>query len=45
MSLPDREQVVAAFMALYEWTFHVVFVLAVFTILYVLWHLIPRKEY
>ena len=32
-------------MRLYHATFAVVFVLAIFTILYILWHLIPKKEY
>jgi len=43
--IPEREDVVAVLMDVYEWTFHVVFVLAVLTILYVIWHLIPKDEY
>ena len=43
--IPEREDVVAVLMDVYEWTFHVVFVLADLTILYVIWHLIPKDEY
>jgi hypothetical protein len=45
VSLPDREEVVTVAMHLYDWTFHLVFVIAVLTIGYLIWHLIPRKEY
>ena len=45
MSIPDREQVVIVLMNLYDWTFHLVFVIAIFTILNIIWHLIPKKEY
>ena len=45
LALPDREQVVAVLMNIYEWTFHLVFIMAIGTILYVLWHLYPKKEY
>jgi hypothetical protein len=45
MNLPDREQVVVVLMDLYQWTFHLVFVIAIFTIGYIIWHLIPKKEY
>jgi hypothetical protein len=45
MNLPERDDVVAVLMGIYEWTFHIVVILAVATILYVIWHLIPKKEY
>jgi hypothetical protein len=45
VSIPDREEVVAVLMNLYDWTFHLVFVIAIFTIVYIIWHLLPRKEY
>jgi hypothetical protein len=45
MNPPAREDVVAVLMNIYEWTFHLVFVLAVGVVLYVIWNLIPRKEY
>lgn len=45
MDLPSRERVVEWGMGLYNATFAVVFVLAVFTILYILWHLVPKSEY
>ena len=45
MNIPEREDVVAVLMNVYEWTFHIVFVLAVLTICYVIWHLIPKDEY
>jgi len=45
VNLPDREDVVAVLMNVYEWTFHLVFVIAVLTIGYLIWHLIPKKEY
>lgn len=45
MNLPSHDEVVAIGMVLYRATFLVVFVLAVFTILYILWHLVPKKEY
>ena len=45
LSLPDREQVVVVLMHVYNWTFHLVFVIAIFTVLNIIWHLIPKKEY
>ena len=45
MSLPSRELVVEWFMALYDHTFNLVFVVSIITVLYVLWNLVPRKEY
>jgi hypothetical protein len=45
MDLPDREQVTVVLMHAYQWTFHLVFVIALFTIGYIIWHLIPKKEY
>jgi len=45
MELPDREQVIPILMDIYQWTFHLVFIVAVFTVLNILWHLFPRKEY
>jgi len=45
MSLPERAQVVAVLMDIYQWTFRMVFIVAVFTVLNILWHLIPKKEY
>ena len=45
MNLPEREQVVEVLMAIYDWTFHMVFLLAIVTIGYCIWHLIPKKEY
>jgi hypothetical protein len=45
MSIPEREDVVSVLMNVYEWTFHLVFIVAIFTIAYIIWHLIPKKEY
>lgn len=45
MNIPSREQVVEWGMNLYQGTFLVVFLLAIFTILYILWHLVPKQEY
>jgi hypothetical protein len=45
MSLPEREEVVSVLMGIYDWTFHLVFIIAIGTLAYVIWHLIPRKEY
>lgn len=45
LHIPDREHVVAVLMTLYQWVFGLVFILAIGTILFVLWHLIPKKEY
>jgi hypothetical protein len=43
--LPTREEVVVVVMKIYDWTFHMVFLLAIVTIAYCIWHLIPKKEY
>lgn len=45
MSLPERDQVIAVLMTIYDWTFHLVFIIAIGTIFYVIWNLIPKKEY
>jgi len=45
IDFPDREQVTTVLMNLYQWTFWVVFGLAVVTVGYCIWHLIPKKEY
>jgi len=43
--LPTREDVVTVLMNIYDWTFHIIFGLAIITIAYCIWHLIPKKEY
>ena len=45
MSLPERAQVVSFLMSVYEWTFHIIFILAIITVANIIWHLIPKKEY
>jgi hypothetical protein len=45
LDLPEREEVVEALMRLYDWTFYAIFVLAIITISYCVWHLIPKREY
>ena len=45
MDFFTREQVIPVLMTIYQWTFHMVFIIAIFTVLNIIWHLIPKKEY
>ena len=45
MSIPTHEQVVAWGMELYSDVFLLVFLVSIFTVLYILHNLVPREEY
>lgn len=45
LGVPEREQVVTFLMHVYDVLFWMIFMIALCTIAWLLWHLIPKKEY
>lgn len=45
MTLPTREEVIEVGMQVYQYTYYAISIIAVITIIMIVSHLVPRKEY